>query len=274
MISERLEAAIVRAIRTQILRDLWDELGRGSNLPSPTPNLELARAVGARLARERGKAEGVVVTLATSTDEFGLIVAAMTFAARALAGFDRKGSLHGLEILAEDGRKHVRTGLVSALRDLIAAEGPSGLASLADFADGYLHAHLVLEALAERHLLDGMPDAAPVMERLEAAYRLADEAPRAADRAHGVRLLRSSMPAQIVLFAARYPEVLAWVAEHAARADRPETREILEATIVALRKRSLPRAEADRLAQVLKGSAKPPRDPARIVQGTRKRARR
>lgn len=274
MIGERLEAAIVRAIATGILRDLWDELGRGSKLPSPTPNLELARAVGARLARERGKAQGVLTTLFESTDEFGRIVAAMTFSARALQGFDRRGSLAGLEGLAEDGRKHVRTGLVAALRDILAAEGEKGIEALAILSDGYLHAHLLLEALADRHLLDGLPRHEPVLQCLEAAYRLADDSPRAAERSQGVRLLRSAMPAQIAVFAARFPEVLTWLTEHAARAERPESREILEATIGTLRKRSLPRAAADRLAEVLKGSAKPARDAARVVHGTRKRARR
>jgi hypothetical protein len=274
MIGERLEAAIARAIDTNILRDLWDELGRGSKLPSPTPNLELARAVGARLARERGKAEGVLATLFNSTDEFGRIVAAMTFSARALSGFDRRGSLAGLEGLAEDGRKHVRTGLVAALRDIIAAEGEKGIEALAVLADGYLHAHLLLEALADRHVLDGLPRHEPVLQALESAYRLADQSPRAAERSQGVRLLRSAMPAQIAMFAARFPEILTWLTEHATRTERPESREILEATIVTLRKRSLPRAAADRLAEVLKTSAKPDRNAARIVQGTRKRARR
>ncbi len=64
-----------------------------------------------------------------------------------------------------------------------------------------------------------------------------------------------------------------WIAAQAAAIERPESREVLTQAISALRKESFPIAELDRLNAALAASAPPPRDPSRIVQGTRKRSK-
>lgn len=271
-LGERTEKAIVRAVETGVLRDLYDQLDRGSGMPSPRPNLEFARLVGARLARAGKKADPVLRSLLLAPDEFSSIVVAMTLVERWLTGKGSESAFAELQEIAEDGRHIVRFGLVAALRHWITQGGSAAIEAMSAMMDGYLHAHLVLEALADRHMLDAMPDAGPVLARLDEAFRLADESPRAAERSQGLRLLRRDLPVQIALFAARYPEVLDWLTEHLS-ASRPETREVLGATIAVLRKKSMSNAEADRLTKLFEGGAKPPRDPSRIVKGTRKRSR-
>jgi hypothetical protein len=111
-----------------------------------------------------------------------------------------------------------------------------------------------------------------VVARLDEAFALADRSPRADERLQGLRLLRQGLAGQVALFAARFPGVVRWLEEKTHTA-RPESREVVERAIAALRKSSFPEAEAARLAAALSASAPPPRDPTRVVQGTRKRSK-
>jgi len=208
-------------------------------------------------------------------DEYPRIVAAMAFAARSLATGKQawtREALCDLQEVAEDPRRLVRLGVVEAVRMRIAALGEVAVHELAGWTDGYLQAHVALGALADRTLLTTLPSAEPVLARLDEAFRLADESPRAAERAQGMRTLRQGLPAQIAAFAMRYPETLQWL-EKKTRATRPETREVVALAIAALRRTVVSDVEAERLAALLASSGKPPRDPSRIVAGTRKRGR-
>ena len=268
----RIEAALEKAIAGGGTGDLFEQLARGSGLPGIRPNVDLARAVGLALAAKGRKADPVVKALGSSEEEFPRVVAAAAFAARRAAKLDPKGSMEGLQALVEDGTHHVRAGVVAALRWLLESLGDEIVADLAAWTDGYLQAHVALEALADRTLLASLKDKAGVIARLDEAFELADASPRSAERSQGMRLLRQAMPGQIAVFAGRFSEVLAWL-EKKAEAKRPETREVVESTIAKLRKGSLSNAGAAELSAALQKSAKPPRDPARIVQGTRKRAK-
>jgi hypothetical protein len=270
--SARLEAALDRAASQGETAELFAELGRNSGLPGPRPNLELGRALGLAIARHAGKADRLLRELLASNQEYALIVAALALAARSIAGVDPRGALSQLQVLAEDPRHHVRSGVIEALRMRIAALGEDAVAELGAWTDGYLQAHVALEALADRVILDALPARAPVLARLDEAFALADRSPRAAERSQGVRALRGGLPAQITAFAARFPETIAWV-ERAAQAERPETREVVAEAIRGLRRAKLSEAEAQRLRAALEASAPPPRDPSRIVQGTRKRSK-
>jgi hypothetical protein len=271
--SARIEAALDRAVDLGETAELFELLARSSGLPGPRPNLELARAMGLAIARHAGRADRLLRSLLDAQAEFPRIVGALALGARSLAGVDPRGALAALEQLAEDPRHLVRTGVVAALRLRIAALGEAAVAELATWTDGYLQAHVALSALSDRAILDALPAHAPVLARLEEAFALADAAPRAADRSQGVRALRSGLPAQITAFAARFPETLAWL-ERAARAERPETRAVVADTIRTLHKARLSDADASRLTAALEASAPPPRDPSRIVRGTRKRSHR
>jgi hypothetical protein len=270
--SARVEAALERAVLEGDTAELFGELERSSGLPGPRPNLELGRALGFAIARYAGKADRLLRAILASNQEFSQIVAALALGARSIAGVDPRGALAGLQTLAEDPRHHVRSGVIEALRMRLAALGEVAVAELAAWTDGYLQAHVALSALADRVILDALPARAPVLARLDEAFALADRSPRAAERSQGVRALRGGLPAQITAFAARFPETIAWL-EQAARAERPETREVVAEAIRALRRGKLSEAEAQRLRGALEASAPPPRDPSRIVKGTRKRSK-
>jgi hypothetical protein len=272
--SDRLAAALDRAIDEDRMADLVELLRRHSGLPGPRPNLELARAVGAAVAHREGRADRLVAELARADDEYLRIVAAAALAARSLHGQGRRAAeaLAALQELAEDPRHVVRLGIVDALRVRLDALGAPAVDDLAAWTDGYLQAHVALEALADRTLLTRLPVAEPVLARLEEAFALADGSPRAAERTQGMRVLRQGLPAQIAVFAARYPETLAWLGAKTA-STRPETREVVAGAITAIRRAVVSDAEAERLGALLAASGKPPRDPSRVVQGTRKRAR-
>jgi hypothetical protein len=279
--NDRLVAALDRAVDEGRPEGLVELLHRHSGLPGPRPNLDLARAVGAALARLEGRADRLVAELGHAEEEYLRIVAAQALSARSLPaeGKDRRRAaarvaeaLAGLQELAEDPRHLVRLGIVDALRLRIDALGEPAVVDLAAWTDGYLQAHVALSALADRTLLTRLPSAEPVLGRLEEAFALADLSPRAAERSQGMRVLRQGLPAQIALFAARYPETLAWL-EAKTASKRPETREVVAGAISALRRTVVSDAEAERLAGLLAASGKPPRDPSRVVQGTRKRAR-
>jgi hypothetical protein len=277
--SEKLAAALDRAVATGETADLFDLLGRGSGLPGPRPNLDLARAVGHAIARHEGRADRLLHELASTEQEFPRIVAAMAFAARSLAPAGKRRApawvetaLADLQQLAEDPRHLVRIGIVEALRMRLSTLGEPAVDELAAWTDGYLQAHVALEALADRTLLTTLPSAAPVLARLEEAFMLADASPRSAERTQGMRTLRQGLPGQITVFAARYPEVLAWL-EAKTASKRPETREVVAAAISALRRAVLSDLEAQRLSGLLAASGKPRRDADRVVHGTRKRGR-
>lgn len=272
MKSARINAAIERALADASAADLLImQLDRASGLPGARPNLDLARAAGAAIAAAGVRAAGPILeALLAAPSEYARIVAAQVLAHRAMDGDVR--ALPALQDLAEDPRRLVRAGAVEALRTLLALRGDPVIAALAPWMDGYLQAHIAIEALADRTLLARLHDGSAVLSRLDEAFALADRSPRSAERLQGVRLLRQALPAQIAIIAARFPEALAWL-EAQTRAARPETRSVVARAIAALRRAAFPSALADRLAAALAATAPPPRDPTRIVQGTRRRGK-
>jgi hypothetical protein len=273
--SERIEVALEDAITkgasATSMAALFDQLERASGLPEarwgssearrshplPRPNIDLARAVGSVIVRRGRRAEPVLAALIAAPGEFPKIIAASALAERWLTGVEPALSMRGLQDLVEDGRHLVRIGVIDALRSLLNERGPELLAELASWTDGYLQAHVALEALADKTILSAIRSGDLVLARLNEAFVLADLSPRAAERSQGLRLLRQELPAQIAMFAARFPETLDWLLARTG-VKRPETREV---------------ADAARLSAALEHAAPPPRDLARIVQGTRKRSK-
>ncbi len=270
--SARIEAALTRAVDNGDVVDLFDLLGRSSGLPGPRPNVELGDAVAAALAIRKKGADATVRALAQSESEYHALCGALALGARWAAGIDAVASADTLQGLAEDGRRHVRGAVVRVVRRYIERHGSAGLAELSAWTDGYLQAHAVLEALADRTVLAALPEAEPVLARLDEAFLLADRSPRAAERSEGLRTLRRDLPRQITVFAGRFSEVVTWLSARTA-SKRPESRDVVEATIHALRKGATAHSETDRLAASLSASAPAPRDPSRIVHGTRNRSK-
>jgi hypothetical protein len=236
--------------------------------------MEVAHEIAAALAAEKGRGRDLAIALAASDRDDARLLAAAAFAVRGIrCGAERAEMLAALQELAEDSRAVVRAGVIDAVRTLLAADLPATLVDLHDWMDGFLQAHVALEALVDRQILAAVHRPEPIRELLDAAFELADAAPRAADRWQGVRTLRDGLPAQIATFAGRFSEIYDWVLARAT-AQRPETREVLESTVSALGRASIRKADTDALRDALAKSAKAPRDPSRIVHGTRRRGKR
>ena len=271
--NERLEKAVEEACARRDARPLVEvaRAALGGYYADRSPGI--VRAVGGSLAAKGARADHVLRQLAASEGDLWLrLFAASAYGARALAGFDPKGADQAMQELGEDSAVHGT--LVDVLRERLAARGEAALEGLAAWTDGYLQAHVALEALADRDVLSRFGDgAAPlIVARLDEAFRLADKSSRAADRSQGVRTLRRQLPRQVTLLAARFSPVLAWV-ETKLASKRPETREVVAGIIEALRKADLSKAATNELRAALEATAKPPRDPSRIIKGMRGRGK-
>ncbi len=277
----RLASAVDEAIAGAPRERVIDLLERASGLPGRA-NVNLARAVAERMASAGKSGRDLAEELAaTGIDEkretalflvhVGLLGIALSAGLKGGAGASALGPVHDA---AGDNRHEVRDAALHALVAYVEKNGDAALDAITGFFDGYLHAHVALEALAKREALDRLQRADVLVERLDAAFALADTAPRAADRSQGVRTLRAGLSKQIATFAGRFEhEILTWLEGWLDRAEHPESRAVLEASLVELRRKSQGDAVVARLRGRLAASAPAPRDPARIVAGTRKRSR-
>lgn len=277
----RLAAALDEAIAGASRERVVDLLERASGLPGRA-NLNLARAVGERLASAGKSGRELAEELASAgiaeeRRESALFLVHVGLLGLALAAGQKGGGAAALAPVhdaAGDARHEVRDAARHALVAYVEKVGDAALDALEGFFDGYLHAHVALDALSRREALDRLQRADVVVARLDAAFALADGAPRAADRSQGVRTLRSGLSTQIAAFAGRFEhEILTWLEGWLDRAEHPESRTVLEATMAALRRKSHSEAVVDRLRGRLDASAPAPRNPERIVSGTRKRSR-
>jgi hypothetical protein len=270
--NERIAKLLQSVLEGADSRDFFDALIRVSGTPGPRPNLELARAAGAEIARA-GKA-GLALTEELLENKNGYLVRVglMALAERASDPRDKTGAFETLHDRADEIEKESRDAVIDALASVVVGRGDDVLPQFASMTDGFLHAFVALEALTVRTSLDRISHADELLARLSEAFDLADQSSRAAERAQGVRLLRQSLPDQIARIALRFPEAIAWVEEHLTY-ERPETRDVMKEALAALRKRSLGDADIVRLTALFEDHAPKPRDPSRIVKGTRRRGR-
>jgi hypothetical protein len=272
--SDRLETTLVSALEEGKTQPFFDSVERVSGLPGPRPNLELLAALGARLAAAGADAEPLVEELLASKKLCHFWVGCNVMSARLASG--KGSSIHGsaferLHDLADEVDQQRRGAVIEALTSALVRRGPVLAARLSAYTNGFLHAHVALEALTRREVLDVLGNENEVLARLTEAFDLADDSSRAAERSQGVRVLRAGFPAQITRMAQRFGAVVTWIEEQTTR-KRPETRAIVAETIGKLRP-VIGEAEAARLRGLLEATAPLPRDPSRIVQGTRKRSR-
>ena len=276
-------------------RPLFDLLMRASRLPGPAPNLDLVKDFGEACAARGPAVDRLVVRMATLDADLapgdtaaeilpmcGVAAAGAraTRAARAEPRDERALALMlaALHDAAEDLRFRVRALVPSALAGVGAALGPDLLDRLSagGWLEGYFHAAAVLLALGDSTSAwaPSLPDAAPVLDVVDTAYALARDAPRSASRYPGFKALLDALGAVPAQLTVRYGAVVldrlaAW-----AVSQDPAMRALVEANLRAPRLRGrFSSAEIDRVGAALRGSAKAPRDPTQIVQGTRGRGK-
>ncbi|MCC6527000.1 MAG: hypothetical protein IT373_30415 [Polyangiaceae bacterium] len=281
---ERLQKLLRAALAEGQVGPLVERLERSSGLPN-RPNWGFARMVGAAIAGERS-AGRVLLALASGEPPFGRIVAGFALATRLGTGAEPT-ELTAFESLCGDERRFVREGAVLALRDTLAAHAGALATTLRTFApleDGLLHAAVLIEALCDRAVLDRVTDGAEVVRVLEAAMARADGASRSEERLQGLRELRLRLPDALAAACARYRVALDWLereltaAKESAAAPRerrafmrPETHALWQETVRLLGRKKLGTADLERLYALSDAGKKPPRDTARVVEGTRKR---
>jgi hypothetical protein len=267
----RLDDTLARALEGDDPRPFFAELERVSGMPGPRPNLILLRMLGATIARDtRG---GRALTDALVGSDRQALFQTGVYAVAELAS-KKKLSAHELERLhdlADEPVKERRDAVADALADAVAARGDEVAKALVRFTDGYLHAHVALEALTSARGLARLSTSDELLARFAEAFDLADDAPRSADRSQGLRVLREGLPRQIARAVRRFGELVGFVEERVGR-ERPETREVIAQTITALRK-VIGEAKADKLRAAFDPTPKQLRDAARVVHGTRKRSR-
>ncbi len=265
---DRLARALTEAKASGRVQRLLDELERLSGLPSPRPNVGAAHAMALAMITDSKWGS----TLARAWAELHLPhvrhVLAFYFAERALTG-DQE-SRDDLLALAEDEEHVVRQGSQAALEFLLRQQRK--LDGLQAWADSLLGAHILLEALTAKEVLQGVSDAAAVLEFLARAFDLADDAPRSAERSQGLRLLRSALPRQIARVIGRFPEGLEWLEGLTSRKN-VETREIVRQALAQLKSTRVGDAGTRDITAKLNASEPIPRNIARVVQGMRGRGK-
>lgn len=280
---EALRQALGRALESRD-RHVFRVLVSLGNLPGPRANEAVAQAFADELASHGGAAEPLLREMATlderqaagtSAEIFLVYVAAQTFAARILRGFDVAGGYRDLELLAGDPRKVVRDGVISALRRLATAKDGAAdalVTKLAAFADGFLGAAVALEALADRAVLDRIGDHDALAQRLDEATTLVEDAPRSAERSQGRRRLLEVLAETLPSFAQRVPAVRAWLLPRLAT-KQPELRAAFEDVVRRLQKAGATNETLAELRAALDRSRAPLRDPTHFKGPTRGRGR-
>lgn len=267
--------AVVRGDTVDGGRDalvLFDnELDRTSGLPGPRPNLPLLKALGTTLFAHGSLASSFTKDLRASKKLAHLYVGTFALAAAAFPAGE-KARLHELLDASDDADLDRRLPVIAALEDVLAARGDEAVTTLLPFADGYLHMATLLDASTTPRALNAMKSGSTLLDLFEAAWGLIADAPRSAERTQGYRGLREAMPAQLAKAARRFVEVADWVARKTEITEVPQARAILDEAIRTLRPQ-VGDADASRLRASFDAAGKPPRDPSRIVQGTRKRSR-
>jgi hypothetical protein len=167
----------------------------------------------------------------------------------------------------------MRDAVVDALGRVGAAAGDALVADLAGWMDGYFHAAAVLRALESPSWLGRIRDAAAVVERLDEAFVLARDAPRAAARWPGHKALVEALSTSPGLIASTLGVPVFDMLERWAGVSDPVLREAIRATLRPRKLAGRFGPELDRVNRALDASTPAPRNPDHDVGPTRDRSR-
>jgi hypothetical protein len=268
--------------------DLYRRLELASGLPGPRVNLPLAVDFAQASARLGPKVDTLAYAMANlppdeargaSTKEFLSVCGVLAVGARATSAREsavRDRALVLLEERADDPRFRVRDAVPLALA-MLGSKMEDDLAERVEsWMDRYFHAAAVLRALAEPSWLETFPAesyAAPI-NLLHDAFLLAEGAPRSAARYPGHKALVDALGAAPKALAKRFGmPMFDRLAIWAENVKMPELREVILANLDDSQLKKPFANEIRRIKGLVEGSKKPPRDPTRIVHGTRGRGK-
>jgi len=250
---------------------LFDLLTRGSRLPGPRANDALAEAF-AQACRSRGaKADAVALAMVhLSADEapgatpleFLPTCGVVALAARAAADASvRSAFVAELHALADDLRFRVREAVVDGLARIGAVMGDALVEETASWMDGYFHAAAVVRAIARESWLTQLHAADGAILRLDEAFELARNAPRAAARYPGHKALLEALEEAPPRLAIRFGVPVFDQIDRWAAVKDPVLRELVAQMLANGKLAGRFRSELDRVRRTLKVTEPPPRNP-------------
>ncbi|HVJ95178.1 MAG TPA: hypothetical protein VM580_35615 [Labilithrix sp.] len=285
--SAELTAALERAIAGNTA-DLYRQLELSSGLPGPRVNTTLAVAFAHECARFGPKADALAYKMANlppdeargaSGKEFLSMCGVLAVGARAVTAKEdtvREEALVLLEDKADDPRFRVRDAVPLALA-MIGQTMKGDLAGRVEsWMDRFFQAAAVIRALSEPMWLETFAhdDAARPIRLLDAAFVLAQEAPRSAFRYPGHKALVEALGSAPKAVARRFgQQMFEQYAVWAERVKVPELREAILANIADSQMKKSFGDDMKRIKQLVEDSKGPPRDPTIIRHGTRGRGK-
>ena len=254
--------------RMQPLRDL---LTRGSKLPGTRMNDDLADAFAQACRAAGPRAEALALGMARLTADEAPGATALEFlpvcglyAMTAHGVTDARARPRVLEELharADDMRFRVRDAVVLGLARIGAAAGDALVLEVTPWMDGYFHAAAVLLALSDEKWLTALHDAGPVVERMDEAFVLVRDSPRAAARWPGHKALIAALSRVPGLVASRFgvpvfDMLVRWTA-----CKDPALREVVAAALEARNLTGRHGPELERVRAALIATRAPARNP-------------
>lgn len=247
-------------------------------------NTELAEAFAQACRSLGARADATVLAMArlppdrapgATALEFLPVCGVYAVAARAAAS-DPKGRaalLAELHAHADDLRFRVRDAVVDGLARVGATAGDALVKEVSGWMDGYFHAAAVVRALGQEAWLSTLHDVQGVLDRLDEAFVLARDAPRAAARWPGHKALVETLGTGPGLVASRFGVPVFDLLVRWAAVQDPALRGAIEQTLrfKSLAGRFAP--EVTRVRDALEASLPPARNPDHDVGPTRNRSK-
>jgi hypothetical protein len=287
--SEAMKIALDHALRGR-LDDLQGLLARHGNMPSPSPNLELAAAFGIEIASQTRDVKTLLTTLAATradadtADVFVPIAAAYGWVALTRSSPDNQAAWDAVHDFLADERPPVLMGIRDALvrhcgypyqADRLIAQVLRWMDD--DGEDTQFGvAAVITEVFAKKTTITKMADPSQLRDFLSRALAAVADAPRSATRGDSYRRLPAALPAGIAacVASAGSGSVLAhaaqaWLTNECTLAREPSVRSILSEAIIQLRAPShgLPAGQVDALHAALAAGTKPTRRAERMRPG-------
>lgn len=264
--------------RTQPFEDL---LLRRGGLPGPRPNHKLAVAA-ARALLAQGEAGRRYLDALRGLDEraapAGSAYPFLTIVGIVALAYPTDEALHGdavdrLHAHAEDSRREVRDAVRFALQLCLQKRPREVLERVQRWSDGYLHAEVMLRALADPAVTQQLDDIEAPLSRLQESFALAAEAPRSHQRSQGYRSLLKAIGVAIAALGKRFPQPMAQWLESNASVSTKDLLEVLNHALDDLRSSGFRAGDAEGVQAALEAAVPPPRDPRWDVGPTRERGR-
>lgn len=279
--SEALTRALDEAVAGDA-RALYELLARVGGLPGPRANAGLVLAFSNECVARGKKADALVAQMASldvdaapgaSKYEIIPMCGVAALGARAASDATALRALATLHDCAEDLRFRVRDGVADALARIGEARGEPLVHDLASWMDGYFHAAAVLRALSEAKWLARIGSAGAVVERLDEAFELAKNAPRAAARYPGFKALLDALAVAPAEAAARFGVPVFDLLGRWATTKDPVLREIVSRILSNPKLAGRHAEEVAKARGELAATEAPRRDPRTYVGPTRGRGR-